>query len=151
MLCYFWAAGHWNYARYIFWHITDMENFLDDEAESMFLLGDNVCRHTDGSWNAVYSDQFGKQSYLRYGKAKGGLVGLSFSEDQVASQVVSQHVCNYLSLLMDHMYSGKDKRVTNHHKEEGNIRKFLHAYERETRSGRRCPNMQIHIETVQTR
>ena len=26
MVCYFWAAGHFHYARYITWHIQDMDS-----------------------------------------------------------------------------------------------------------------------------
>ena len=56
-----------------------MENMLDEEAESMFMLGDHVCRHNDGVWNGVSGDQFGEQTYIRYGKGRGGLVGLTLS------------------------------------------------------------------------
>ena len=36
MVCYFWAAGHFHYARYITWHIQDMDS-LEVEAEEYFL------------------------------------------------------------------------------------------------------------------
>ena len=48
---------------------------LDHKALAMFHIGHHVCRHRDGSWNAVFDDQFGEQTYIRQGKAKGGLVG----------------------------------------------------------------------------
>ena len=34
------------------------------------LSGEHVCRHQEGTWNSVFSDQFGEQTYIRYGKAK---------------------------------------------------------------------------------
>ena len=52
MLCYFWAAGHFHYARYITWHIQYMDS-LEVEAEEYFLSGEHVCRHKDGVWNSV--------------------------------------------------------------------------------------------------
>jgi hypothetical protein len=131
MICYLWAAGHWFYAKYLLWHLIEMEHLLDEEAESMFLSGDHVCRHTDGSWNSVFSDQFGEQTYIRYGKSKGGLVGLTLSQDQVAGWVLSQHVCNYVSLLMDKMLSETDQDETQKpHTEEGKHRKRLDANDR---------------------
>ena len=86
-----------------------MEHMLKAEAESMFLSGDHVCLHTNGSWNSVFSDQFGEQTYIRYGKSKGGLVGLTLSPDQVAGWVLSQHICSYASLLMDKIMTEADQ------------------------------------------
>ena len=96
----------------------EMENTLTDEVKDMFLRGEHVCRHSDGKWNSVFSDQFGEQTYIRYGKAKGGLIGLTLSSEQVATWVLSHHVCNLLSLLMDDMYD-KPVRSQPHHKELG--------------------------------
>ena len=84
MLLCMWAAGHWFYARYLSWHWIEMTHMLDDEAIEMFLSGDHVCRHRDGTWNSVFRAQFGEQTYKRYGKAKGGLVGMTLSSEQVA-------------------------------------------------------------------
>ena len=43
--------------------------------------------------------------YIRYGKAKGGLVGKSLSSEQVTEWVLSHHVCNMMSMKMDNMFS----------------------------------------------
>lgn len=130
MVCYFWAAGHWQYAKYITWHIIEMGKLLGDQANEMFLMGDHVCRHKYGTWNAVFGDQFGEQTYIRYGKAKGGLVGLTLSQDQVANWVLSQHVCNMLSLQMDEMFEDHENLMGDYHKEEGAKRKRLDAEDR---------------------
>ncbi|KAG0727208.1 hypothetical protein GWK47_035119 [Chionoecetes opilio] len=131
MLCYFWAAGHWQYAKYITWHLIEIESLLNEEAKRMFLMGDHVCRHKDGTWNGVFGDQFGEQTYIRYGKAKGGLVGLTLSQDQVAGWVLSQHICNLLSLQMDEMFEDNEKLAGDHHKEEGTKRKRLDGDDRD--------------------
>jgi len=96
------------YARYGFWYLHEMQGALPDAAKKMFMRGDHVCRHREGVWNAVFSDQFGQQTYIRYGKAKGGLVGLTLSSDQVAGWVLSYHICNTVSLSMDDMFQTND-------------------------------------------
>lgn len=57
MLPYFFAAGHHHYARYITWHLQDMQH-LPQDAKNDFRNGAHVCRHSEGS-AAVSSDQFG--------------------------------------------------------------------------------------------
>ena len=84
MLPYFFAAGHANYARYGAWHLLEMRGALSAAALQMCMNGDHVRRHRSGVWNSVFSDQFGEQTYIRYGKAKGGLVGITLNPDQVA-------------------------------------------------------------------
>jgi len=123
MLPYFFSAGHWNYARYGFWYLCEMQGALPDAAKEMFMTGDHVCRHREGVWNAVFSDQFREQTYIRYGKAKGGLVGLILSSDQVAGWVLSYHIGNMVSLSMDDMFQTNDDENAGtemkRHKEEG--------------------------------
>ena len=134
MVPYFFAAGHWNYARYITWHLIEFATQLDHEALAMFHKGQHVCRHRDGSWNGVFADQFGEQTYIRQGKAKGGLVGMTLSPDQVAGWVLSMHVCTMLSLAMDNMFDDQENNdfdvTTKKHKEEGAKRKVLDAADR---------------------
>ncbi|MES9884700.1 MAG: hypothetical protein ABW185_27970 [Sedimenticola sp.] len=134
MLPYFFAAGHWNYARYLTHHINEFLTQVDEEALTTFYNGQHVCRHKDGSWNGVFSDQFGEQTYIRYGKAKGGLVGMTLSPDQVAGWVLSNHTCNAVSQAMDDMFQDREDdeydTKTNKHKEEGKQRKIQDGTDR---------------------
>ena len=107
MLPYFFAAGHANYARYGAWHLLEMRGVLSAAARQMFMNGDHVCRHRSGVWNSVFSDQFGEQTYIRYGKAKGVLVGITLNPDQVAGWVLSYHICNTASMAMDDMFDNE--------------------------------------------
>ena len=95
MLPYFFSAGYWNYARYISWHLLEMKNYL-----AALLRREDVCRHKTGNWNAVFGDQFVEQTYIRYGKAKGGLVGKLLLADQTTEWIVSQPLCNMMSCSM---------------------------------------------------
>ena len=78
-----------------------MRKCLPEEVEQKFLNGDNACQHRDGVWNRIFSDQFGEQTYMRYGKSKGELVGLILSPNQVAQWVLSNNICNTVSIAMD--------------------------------------------------
>ena len=46
---------------------------------------DIVCRHEDGYWNAVSSDQFGEQTAIRIGN--GALKGMTLSADLVSEWI----------------------------------------------------------------
>ena len=70
MPSHFIAAGHSNYARYGTWYILERQGALPTAACQKFLNGDHVCRHMSAIWNSVFSDHFGKQTYIRYSKAK---------------------------------------------------------------------------------
>lgn len=131
MLPYFFAAGHWNYARYITWHIIEMDGMLVNEAKQYFLQGYHVCKHKSGNWNSVPLDQFGEQTYIRKGKARGGLVGISLSNDQVAGWVLSHHLCQMVSLAIDEIFNPAllDDMFTPH-KEEGTTRQVLDKKDR---------------------
>ena len=87
-----------------------MRYLVPQEGMQMYLDGHHVCRHKEGVWNAVFSDQFGEQTYIRYGKARGGLVGKTLSPDQVARWVLSSNICNLVSLLMDIMFHDGDEK-----------------------------------------
>ena len=56
---------------------------MPDEARKDLLDGCNVCRHLNGA-QAVSSDQFGEQTYIKQGKGSGGLKGISTNHDQVS-------------------------------------------------------------------
>ena len=131
MIPYFFAAHHNNYARYISWHVLEMTSSLPQSILLAFLRGEHVCRHRNGIWNSVFLDQFGEQTYIRYGKSKGGLVGKSLSPEQVSEWILSHHLCNTLSMLMENMFEETaDEYVQTAHKEEGENRKKLDAADR---------------------
>ncbi len=94
----------------------------------MYLDGHHVCRHKEGAWNAVFSDQFGEQMCIRHGEERGGLMGktLSLSLDQVARQVLFNNICKLVSLPMDIIFDYADEEdydKQSKHKEWGMNRK----------------------------
>ena len=77
----------------------------------------------------------GKQTYIRYGKSKGGLVGISLSAEQVACWVLSYPLCQRVSQAFELMFESTDSKgatltLAIKHKEEGFIRRKLDAADR---------------------
>lgn len=130
MLPYFFAAGHHHYARYISWHLREMQH-IPEVAKKDFLDGAHVCRHADGA-PAVSSDQFGEQPYIKQGKQAGGLKRISTNPEQVAVWISSFGICSHISSTMDSMYDSQDTsaNVQATHKEEGDKRRVLEAADR---------------------
>ena len=104
MLPYFFASSHWNYTRYIQWYIQDMDANLPPAIKEQYLTDGHTCRHATGVWNAVSEDQFGEEIYIRYGKSKGGLVGISLSADQVGDGFCH----TTLALAIDEMFVDRE-------------------------------------------
>ena len=57
-------------------------------------------------------------------------MGLTLSQEQVAKWVLSQHICNFLSLKMDEVFVSDMGEVTRRHEEEGERRRQIGAEDR---------------------
>jgi hypothetical protein len=136
MLPYFYAAGHWHYARHISWYLQEM-SCLPQDAKTDLIAGAFVCRHSTGVWNSVSADQFGEQTYIRYGKSKGGLVGITLSAEQVACWVLSFPFCQRVAHAFENMFKSDTEEgdttiptKIKKHKEEGMKRRKLDTADR---------------------
>ena len=77
----------------------------------------------------------GKQTYIRYGKSKGGLVGISLSAEQVVCWVLSYPLCQRVSQAFELMFESTDSKgatltLAIKHKEEGLKKRKLDAADR---------------------
>ena len=70
---YFFVAGHHHYARYISWHLRNMQHIPNDAMQDL-LNCSHVSRHTDIA-AAVSGDQFAEQTYITQGKTSRGTEG----------------------------------------------------------------------------
>ena len=120
MLPYFFATGHSNCARY---------ETLPGNAWCSFCCSPSDV-HERGSHidtgqeygTPCSATSFGDQTYIRYGKAKCGFVGITLNPDQVAGWVLSYHICNTVSLAMDDIFDKEGGEIRGphvKHKEEG--------------------------------
>ena len=81
----------------------------------------------------MFAAQFGEQTYIRYGKSKGGLVGLTLSEEPVARWVLFNSIFTLVSFSMDKMLDEGDDEydaTRDIHTEEGKSRIKLDAQDR---------------------
>ena len=136
MLPYFFAARHTHYARYITWHLLEMR-CLSAAAKADLVSGAFVCRHRQGSWNAVSSDQFGEQTAIKIGK--GGLKGITLDPVMVTEWIsafpIGAYICDTVDLLHEEDQPN-EKEVL--HKEEGFSRRRLDADDRRRVANELC-------------
>ena len=69
MIPYFFAAGHWNYARDGIVYLMSMEK-LPGSLMTRFLDGEHVVRVKDGLFNGIWSDMAIETTYMKVGKGK---------------------------------------------------------------------------------
>lgn len=126
MMKYFFLAGHVQYARYLTQYLLEMRAL---NAEAKADLSHLVCRHHDGYWNAVSSDQFGEQTAIKIGK--GALKGMTLSSELVCEWIDAFPITVHVSDCMDYIYyytPGQSARKQ--HKEELRHRRVLDACDR---------------------
>ena len=124
MLPYFFAAGHIHYARYATYYILSMKA-LPQHVQQHFAKGDHVVRHIEGIWNGMWSDMFIETTFMRYGKGKHGIIGITLSPEALKSWALSLHVCMSGQMAADVAEMRGDESVArqaNIHKEEGKSR-----------------------------
>lgn len=114
---YFFAAGHFNYARYGLVYLREMQK-LPQEILTHFLKGNHVMHHNSGLWNGIWSDMFIETTFMRYGHTRGGIVGITLKPETLKTWALSLHICSQIEADIEKL-CGKDKDIIqNTHKEE---------------------------------
>ena len=118
MLPYFFAAGHVTYARYVLCYLREMER-LPQEVLSHFTKGEHVMHHSDGLWTGIWNDMKIETTYMRYGHAPGGIVGITLKPETLKVWALSLHACSWLESDLDDMTDDdtESKVVTTHNEE----------------------------------
>ena len=120
MLPYFFAAGHVHYARYGLCYLRAMEA-LPEEVLDRFMKGEHVMRHQRGLWNGLWSDMFIETTFMRYGHAPNGIIGITLKPDTLKVWALSLHTCSSLEAALDEMLENSGNQG-NEHKEEKKAR-----------------------------
>ena len=117
MLPYFFAAGHWNYARDGVAYLRMMEK-LPHHLMNQFMEGHHIVRLQDGLWNGIWTDNAIESTYMKIGKGPSGVIGFTTNERYLNVWANSHHLCaDVISQLEDlRDYKGKNN---DKHKEEG--------------------------------
>ena len=109
MLPYFFAAGQVHYARYGICYLRSME-LLPKSVVSKFLNGEHVRRHEKGIWNGIWSDMFIESTFMRYGHAPGGIIGITLKHETLKVWALSLHTCSQLESDLDDKIDYDDNR-----------------------------------------
>ena len=127
MIPYFFAAGHWNYARDSLVYIRSMEKLPNDLMNKLMKEkhvmeghgGQHAVHIKDGIFNGIWSDMAIETTYMKVGKGPAGVIGVTTNERSVSIWSNSHHLCGQLLTELADL-SDKDNRVDNKtHKEEG--------------------------------
>ena len=69
MITYFFAAGHWNYARDSIVYLRSIKK-MPTNLLNRFINGEHVIRIKDGLFNGIWSDMAIETMYMKVGKGK---------------------------------------------------------------------------------
>ena len=91
MLPYFFAAGHWNYARDGVAYLRAMEK-LPTSLLNSFMEGEHVIHLSKGLWNGIWTDMGIETTYMKVGKGPAGLIGNTTNTRSVKIWANSHHL-----------------------------------------------------------
>jgi len=130
MVPLFFAAGHFNYARYGLYYLRTMEK-LPQEVAYHFLKAEHVIHLKRGIFNGIWSDMAIETTYMRYGKGKSGIVGLTLKPETIKTWAHSLTACNKVIISLDSMRSQTSHTQSSEkHKEESKSRIALDSKDR---------------------
>ena len=115
MIPYFFAAGHWNYARDGILYLQRMER-LPSEPLRRFRNGEHVIHLREGLWNGIWSDMGIETTYMKIGKGQTGIVGVTTNSRTVDIWANSHHICGEVKTELNKLSDSKPQSST--HKEE---------------------------------
>lgn len=131
MMPLFFAASHFNYARYGLYYLREMEAMPEDVRQH-FMKGEHTMHHNPGLFNGIWSDMAIETTYMRYGHGQGGIIGITLRPETLKTWAYSLHACNTVVSNLDQMRTQKQHRPASqtHHKEETEARVKTDAKDR---------------------
>ena len=131
MMPLFFAAAHFNYARYGLYYLRTMEQMPEDIREH-FMKSEHTMHHNAGLYNGIWSDMAIETTFMRFGHGKSGIIGITLKPETVKTWAYSLHACNDLVRRLDSMRNTDDAVQTHlNHKEETESRKKIDAKDRQ--------------------
>ena len=116
MIPYFFAAGHWNYARDGIVYLRSLER-LPNTVLKPFLEGNHVVRLADGYWNGIWTDMSIESTYMKNGKGPSGIIGVTTQERTVNIWANSHHLCTELTNELEALRKEKNLKEKVHKEE----------------------------------
>ena len=123
MLPYFFAAGHWHYARYGLYCLRSMEK-LDGDILHRFMNREHVMRHRKGLWNGIRSDMYIETTFMRYGHGPDGIVGIrpTLNPSTLKKWAYIMHTCSQMENDIEGTSEAQTAIDVSSHKEERTAR-----------------------------
>jgi hypothetical protein len=117
MIPLFFAAGHVHYARYALYYLRSMHG-LPKNVSDQFMKGQHTMHHNSGLFNGIWSDMAIETTFMRYGKGKSGIVGITVKPETLKTWAYSLHTCHSVIRDLSEMRERDHSQSQTQHKEE---------------------------------
>ena len=88
MMPLFFAASHYNYARYGLYYIRTMAAMPEDVRQH-FVNGEHIMHHNPGLFNGIWSDMAIETTFMRYGHGQSGIIGITLRPETLKTWAYS--------------------------------------------------------------
>ena len=115
----FFAASHFNYARYGLYYLREMEA-MPAVVRQHFVKGEHTMHHNAGLFNGIWSGMAIETTFMRYGHGQSGIIGITLRPETLKTWAYSLHACNTVVGNVEQMRTQEHHVPASqtHHKEE---------------------------------
>ena len=123
MMPLFFAASHFNYARYGLYSLREMEA-MPTVVRQHVVKGEHTMHHNACLFNGIWSDIAIETTFMRYGHGQSGIIGITLIPETLKTWAYSLHACNTVVSNLDQMRTQEQHVPASqtHHKEEAKAR-----------------------------
>ena len=122
MMPLFFAASHFNYARYGLYYLREREA-MPEVVRQHFVKGEHTMHHNAGLFNGIWSDMAIETTFMQYGHGQSGIIGITLRPKTLKTWAYSLHACNTVVNNLDQMRTQASQTASQtHHKEEATAR-----------------------------
>ena len=114
---FFFAAGHFNYARYAFYYRRTLE-LMPEDLLKHFLDGEHTMHHVAGIFNGEWSDMAIETTVMKDKASDDTIVGDTNSADTVDIYAYSVHDCIAIDRDLERIRNGEETKTQTTHKDE---------------------------------
>ena len=102
MMPLFFAASHFNYARYGLYYLRELE-VMPEVVCQHFVKGEHTMYHNAGLFNGIWRDMAIETIFMRYGHGQSGITGITLRPEPLMTWTYSLHACNTVVSNLDQM------------------------------------------------
>ncbi len=87
----FFAASHFNYARYELYYLREMEA-MPEVVRQHFVKGEHTVHNNAGLFTGIWSDMAIETTFMRYGHGQSGIIGITLIPETLKTWAYSLHM-----------------------------------------------------------